>query len=64
VVNNCLAASAPKSPLLRRRALNELRELDAVASRHAKRWAVVPMLQEEPVGVERLLQLLAAAPAL
>ena len=63
VVNNCLAASAPRSPLLRRRALNELREIDAVASRHASRWAVVPMLQDEPVGVERLLQLVAAAPA-
>ena len=63
VVNNCLAASAPRSPLLRRRALNELREIDAVASRHASRWAVVPMLQDEPVGVERLQQLVAAAPA-
>lgn len=61
VVNNCLAASAPRSSLLRRRALSELREIDAVASRHATRWAVVPMLQDEPVGVDRLLQLLAAS---
>jgi arsenite-transporting ATPase len=57
VVNNSLAASAPRSSLLRRRALGELGQIDAIAARHAHRIAVVPMLQEEPVGAERLRQL-------
>jgi arsenite/tail-anchored protein-transporting ATPase len=43
--------------LLRQRARNELREIDAVASRHATRYAVVPLLREEPVGVDRLLEM-------
>ena len=45
------------APLLRQRARNELREIAAVAGRHAGRYAVVPLLKEEPVGVERLLEL-------
>ncbi len=36
---------------------NELREIEAVVSQHAKRYALVPQLQDEPVGVERLLKL-------
>ncbi|TYC52731.1 arsenical pump-driving ATPase [Zoogloea oleivorans] len=57
VINNSVAAARPHSPLLRRRACNELIEIEAVASRHAIRYAVVPMLKEEPIGVERLLEL-------
>lgn len=57
VINNSVAAARPHSPLLRQRASNELVEIDAVASRHASRYAVVPMLKEEPIGVERLLEL-------
>jgi arsenite-transporting ATPase len=57
VVNNSIAAAQPHSPLLRQRARNELGEIDAVATRHAKRYAVVPLLREEPVGVERLLEM-------
>jgi arsenite-transporting ATPase len=57
VVNNSLVASHTRSPLLRRRAHAELAQIDAVASRHAKRMAVVPALAQEPAGVERLLQL-------
>lgn len=57
VVNNSVAASKPRSPLLRRRAGNELQEIDLVTSAHAKRLAVVPLLKTEPVGAERLLQL-------
>jgi len=57
VINNSVAAARPHSPLLRRRACNELIEIDAVASRHASRYAVVPMLKEEPIGVERLREL-------
>lgn len=57
VINNSVAAAHPQSPLLRRRAHNELQEIDAVAKQHAQRYAVVPLLTEEPVGVERLLAL-------
>jgi arsenite-transporting ATPase len=42
---------------LRQRAANELHEIEAVANLHAHRYAVVPLLKEEPVGVERLLEL-------
>jgi arsenite/tail-anchored protein-transporting ATPase len=57
VINNSIAATVVESPLLRRRATNEVREIQAVAQQHAHRYAVVPLLQEEPVGVDRLLAL-------
>jgi arsenite-transporting ATPase len=57
IINNSLAAAGPHSPLLRQRARNELSEIDAVATRHASRYALVPLLKEEPIGVERLLEL-------
>ncbi len=57
VVNNSVAAARVTSPLLRQRARNELREIEAVAKHHAARHAVVPLMSEEPVGVPRLLQL-------
>ena len=57
VINNSLAACASASPLLQQRARNELREIDAVANRHAQRYALVPLLKNEPVGVQRLLDL-------
>jgi arsenite-transporting ATPase len=56
IVNNSVAAAQPLSPLLRQRAYNELREIKSVASQ-SNRYAVVPLLQEEPVGVDRLMQL-------
>jgi arsenite-transporting ATPase len=59
VINNSIAAAAPSSALLRQRAGAELSEIDAVATRHARRYAVVPMLSTEPVGVDRLLELAA-----
>ena len=58
IVNDSVAAAHPHSPLLRQRARNELREIDAVATRYARRYAVVPLLTQEPVGVERLRSLL------
>ncbi|ASF45180.1 arsenical pump-driving ATPase [Methylovulum psychrotolerans] len=57
VINNSIAATTVASPLLRQRAMNEVREIDAVAHQHAHRYAVVPLLSEEPVGVDRLLAL-------
>ena len=58
VINNSLAFANPSSPLLRQRAANELEQIDAVATHHARRWAVVPLLAEEPVGIERLQKLI------
>lgn len=60
IINNSVAATSVTSPLLRQRAANELREINAVASRHARRYAVVPLLRQEPVGIERLLELAGA----
>jgi arsenite-transporting ATPase len=57
VVNNSVAAARPHSPLLQQRARNELREIESVAQQHATRYAVVPLLKDEPIGVARLLQL-------
>jgi arsenite-transporting ATPase len=57
VINNSIAAAQTASPLLRQRAHNELAEIAAVASRHARRYAVVPLLAQEPIGVQRLLAL-------
>jgi arsenite-transporting ATPase len=59
VINNSVAAARPHSPLLRRRARNELPEVEKVAATYARRYAVVPLLQAEPVGVQRLLELAA-----
>ena len=54
IINSSVAASHPRAPLLQRRAHNELREIEAVATRHARRYAVVPILHEEPIGAVRL----------
>ena len=59
VINNSVAATTTNSVLLHQRALNELAEINTVAKLHSKRYAVVPMAQNEPVGVSRLLQLAA-----
>lgn len=57
LINNSIAAAGPSSPLLRQRARNELGEIETVAQRHAKRYAVVPLLKNEPVGIQRLREL-------
>lgn len=62
VINNSVAAAHVTSPLLKARAHNELREIDAVAKHHASRYALVPLLKDEPVGVNRLTQLAANLP--
>jgi len=68
LVNSSIAAAGPTSALLCQRAFNELREMDGIAKLHAKRYAVVPLLKSEPVGIERLRQLAShhhdAAPSL
>ncbi len=66
VINNsvaCASLSVPiTSALLRQRALNEMREIQAVANRHARRYTLVPLLKDEPVGVDRLMQLASNSP--
>lgn len=57
IINSSVAAAVTTSPLLRQRAANELREINAVASKHAQRYAVVPLLKDEPIGVARLQEL-------
>jgi len=59
LINNCVATASLQSSLLRQRAAHELREIHVVARRHAHRYAVVPLAQQEPVGIERLLDLIA-----
>ncbi len=59
IINNSVAAASTTSTLLRQRAQNELKEIDAVAHHHAKRYAVVPFLKDEPTGLERLAGLMA-----
>ena len=62
-INNSIAATATRSPLLQQRAANERREIDAVAAVHATRYAVVPMMQQDPVGTTAL-RALSRAPKL
>ena len=57
IINNSVAAALPDSALLRQRARNEHREIEAVATQHARRYAVVPLMKDEPIGVQRLLEL-------
>jgi arsenite-transporting ATPase len=59
VINNSVAATTTTSSLLHQRALNELVEINAVATKYSKRYAVVPMLKDEPIGVQRLQNLAA-----
>ena len=59
IINNSVAAATElRSPLLKQRAKNEVKEIEAVANHHATRYAVVPLLKEEPVGKESLRQLI------
>ena len=55
IINNSVAAAVSQSSLLMKRAKNELKEIDDVAHRYAHRYAVVPLLNNEPVG-ETLLR--------
>jgi arsenite-transporting ATPase len=60
VINASLAATGTRHPLLAARAATELTEIAAVRDDLSERFAVVPMLAEEPVGPERLRALAGA----
>lgn len=57
IINNSLALANPIAPLLCQRASAELPQIEAVATRYATRWAVVPLQAQEPVGIELLRKL-------
>lgn len=57
VINQSLAATETTSPVLRQRAAAERAEIAAVAARHARKLAVLPLRAEEPIGAERLAAL-------
>ena len=59
VINNSLAAARPTSPVLRRRAIAEVPEINTVRADQAGRMAVVPLLATEPVGIPALAALTA-----
>ncbi len=56
VVNNSIAAAHPQSPFLRQRAANEVEQIDRVRTL-SPRMALIPLLAEEPIGVEKLAAL-------
>lgn len=51
VINNSLAAAAPTTPLLRQRAVAEIDQIDTVRTKYADRYAVIPLLANEPIGI-------------
>lgn len=55
IINNSVACAQTNSLLLRQRAQNELTEIDKVANQYATRYAIIPLLKDEPIGIERLL---------
>ena len=61
VVNSSIAAAQPQSRFLRRRALNEVAQIARVREL-ADRVVIVPLLPEEPIGLERLSALTSGIP--
>ena len=61
VVNNSIAAAHPRTPFLQARAASEATQIQAVFDR-ADRVAIVPLLAEEPIGVDKLAALTALVP--
>ena len=59
VVNRSLAASSTSDPVLMQRAANEHEQLQRIMNGLATRVAILPLMPDEPVGIELLEQLLA-----
>ncbi|MEZ6993898.1 MULTISPECIES: arsenical pump-driving ATPase [unclassified Aeromonas] len=57
LINHSLQQSEVRSPLLLRRAEGQQPHIEAVERQHASRFAVVPLLAEEPVGADALRRL-------
>ncbi len=56
IIDNSLVAAAPTDPLLRRRAAAELDQIRQVTTQ-TRRYAVIPALASEPVGISALAAL-------
>ncbi|MFM5011740.1 arsenical pump-driving ATPase [Aeromonas veronii] len=54
LINHSLQQAAVSSPLLQLRAERQLPHIEVVEQQHASRYAVVPLLAEEPVGPDAL----------
>jgi arsenite/tail-anchored protein-transporting ATPase len=63
VVNNSLAIAGPSDPLLRRRAAEEVEQVERVARELADRVFIVPRLAEEPRGIAALRAMIAGTAA-
>lgn len=61
VVNRSLAVSSTSDPVLVQRAANEHEQLQRILNGLATRVAILPLMPDAPVGIERLEQLLAWA---
>jgi arsenite/tail-anchored protein-transporting ATPase len=57
VINQSLASACTRSPLLRKRALNERGPIEDVINEYTARYAVIAVQAEEPVGIGRLRSL-------
>ncbi|QFH52839.1 arsenical pump-driving ATPase [Leclercia adecarboxylata] len=57
VINSSLAAAKPSSPFLVTRASRELPLINDVTEQHAKRIALTPLQNEEPVGTALLAEM-------
>lgn len=57
VINGSLVMARPSAPLLCSRAHAEIAQIDIVRHQYASRFAVLPLLAEEPAGAERLARL-------
>lgn len=57
LINHSLQQAAVSSPLLQQRAERQLPHIKAVEQLHASRYAVMPLLAEEPVGSDALRRL-------
>lgn len=57
LINHSLQQEVVSSPLLQLRAERQLPHIEAVEQLHASRYAVVPLLAEEPVGPDALRRL-------
>ncbi|GAB5993631.1 arsenical pump-driving ATPase [Aeromonas enteropelogenes] len=57
LINHSLQQAAVRSPLLQLRAESQQPHVEAVERQHASRYAVVPLLAEEPVGADALRRL-------
>ncbi|WP_260514199.1 arsenical pump-driving ATPase [Serratia fonticola] len=57
VINNSLVAAATSSPLLQLRASHEVEQIKKVRDSLSSRLALVPLQEEEPIGIARLSHL-------